>query len=58
MKYVKPEIDLLLFDEVETVNTSVTQNNFAAGLANEYMYGDSVKASGTTTITIQKALKK
>ena len=52
--YLMPEIDILLFDEEEVyANTS---NIYAAERMNNYMFGGSTHANGTTTIKLERAV--
>ena len=55
MKYIRPRIDLLWFDETEILTASA-ESAYAPKDLNEYMYGQGVGSAGNTTITIRKAL--
>ncbi|MFQ7290970.1 MAG: hypothetical protein ACLRQ0_01800 [Monoglobales bacterium] len=51
--FIKPEIEILLFDEEEIMaDTSTVKANYAARQLNEYMF-DEKNVNSTTTVKIQ-----
>jgi len=52
-KYIKPEMELLIFDEVETV----TNSTYSADQLNNFFYNEK-NAGTTTTVMIQKVNTK
>lgn len=51
--FIKPEIEILLFDEEEIMaDTSTIDANYAARQLNEYMFGEK-NVNSTTTVKIQ-----
>lgn len=51
--FIKPEIEILLFDEEEIMaDTSTVKANYAARQLNEYMFKEK-NVNSTTTVKIQ-----
>lgn len=51
--FIKPEIEILLFDEEEIMaDTSTVKANYAARQLNEYMFEEK-NVNSTTTVKIQ-----
>ncbi len=50
--FIKPEIEILLFDEEEIMADTSTDANYAARQLNEYMFEEK-NVNSTTTVKIQ-----